>query len=517
MRKGNVITLQELSQHVRRDDAWVSINGCVYNITDFMRSHPGGFKSLLKYAGKDATAIFNEIHDYSLLQNIKKYLVGRISSASHSVTSKFHKAPALEKLVQNSPKHPFPHNTYENTYPATRFQWCRLKRHLNVEAANDECLPVLQKSKSEDNILRRMKTNLAVLHDCNRDWLHISCPKTYASVMSLKFRAIQERRHLVYCADPSSIQAQEEVLKKVLKFLLSQYSKRFQIDSTNSYVMTLTPGYKRKFCIRDYAQCPLLLASCLIEEDLYLVEKIAIESSDYDQPSDCEFRVIAGSSCFSFDINAKFRSSLKEIHHPHVPGFERHLQRHVHRFFSFLSKGKIWWRDNWQITPYPCYVHPDLPLASFVQEQGSKFTFENTSNHTHGLHDNLVSRCFWRAEFQTIQKLKTHESSLFTVHTYIEPMSSAVLNPAIAASLSCAIRRKYKGMLHYMHIGQASRLRRILNFLDETVKCQVEMPLIDPNILPEPWNRKSLEDGTFASKAEDGNCKRQKHTSISKL
>ena len=45
----------------------MAINGAVYNVTDYMDYHPGGWDELLKGAGKDATNMFNEIHKYEII------------------------------------------------------------------------------------------------------------------------------------------------------------------------------------------------------------------------------------------------------------------------------------------------------------------------------------------------------------------------------------------------------------------------------------------------------------------
>lgn len=45
-------TLQELAKHNKVDDAWISINGFVYDITDFADGHPGGTGVILRYAGE---------------------------------------------------------------------------------------------------------------------------------------------------------------------------------------------------------------------------------------------------------------------------------------------------------------------------------------------------------------------------------------------------------------------------------------------------------------------------------
>ena len=62
-RNGNVARLmgmQEVALHDSADDCFVVVSGKVYDVTGFLSEHPGGAKALLLYAGKDATAAFNE-------------------------------------------------------------------------------------------------------------------------------------------------------------------------------------------------------------------------------------------------------------------------------------------------------------------------------------------------------------------------------------------------------------------------------------------------------------------------
>ena len=41
---------------------WVALNGKVYDLTEFMDRHPGGPTTILAWAGKDASKLFNDIH-----------------------------------------------------------------------------------------------------------------------------------------------------------------------------------------------------------------------------------------------------------------------------------------------------------------------------------------------------------------------------------------------------------------------------------------------------------------------
>lgn len=47
---------------------WVLIDGKVYDLTEFINMHPGGEAIILKYAGKDASFLFNKIHSKEAFQ-----------------------------------------------------------------------------------------------------------------------------------------------------------------------------------------------------------------------------------------------------------------------------------------------------------------------------------------------------------------------------------------------------------------------------------------------------------------
>eukprot|EP00003_Mantamonas_plastica_P007743 TRINITY_DN1657_c0_g2_i1.p1 TRINITY_DN1657_c0_g2~~TRINITY_DN1657_c0_g2_i1.p1 ORF type:complete len:212 (-),score=81.88 TRINITY_DN1657_c0_g2_i1:286-921(-) len=55
-------TKTQVKQHKSADDAWTIIRGVVYNITPYLKFHPGGEKKLMMVAGRDGTALFNKYH-----------------------------------------------------------------------------------------------------------------------------------------------------------------------------------------------------------------------------------------------------------------------------------------------------------------------------------------------------------------------------------------------------------------------------------------------------------------------
>uniref|UniRef100_A0A7S2NR37 Cytochrome b5 heme-binding domain-containing protein n=1 Tax=Cyanoptyche gloeocystis TaxID=77922 RepID=A0A7S2NR37_9EUKA len=62
--KGQIrkISMDEVKQHNKAEDAWMVLKGKVYNVTPYLEYHPGGREILVKVAGKDVTSLFNKYH-----------------------------------------------------------------------------------------------------------------------------------------------------------------------------------------------------------------------------------------------------------------------------------------------------------------------------------------------------------------------------------------------------------------------------------------------------------------------
>ena len=75
------ISINEVNKHNKRDDAWISIDNKVYNITSFIDKHPGG-DVILKGIGKNSTELFNNVGhpDYVKKTILPKYLIGILSN-----------------------------------------------------------------------------------------------------------------------------------------------------------------------------------------------------------------------------------------------------------------------------------------------------------------------------------------------------------------------------------------------------------------------------------------------------
>ena len=56
--RDTVYTADEVSKHNTLESIWVTYKGHVYDVTDFVQSHPGGSTNILLAAGKDLGKFF---------------------------------------------------------------------------------------------------------------------------------------------------------------------------------------------------------------------------------------------------------------------------------------------------------------------------------------------------------------------------------------------------------------------------------------------------------------------------
>ena len=73
------ICYSELAKHRSKDSLWMGLNGSVYDCTDYISFHPGGYEEICRGAGKDATDLFNEVHSWVNAETmLKSFWLGRL-------------------------------------------------------------------------------------------------------------------------------------------------------------------------------------------------------------------------------------------------------------------------------------------------------------------------------------------------------------------------------------------------------------------------------------------------------
>mmetsp|Transcript_30716 Transcript_30716/g.55726 ORF Transcript_30716/g.55726 Transcript_30716/m.55726 type:complete len:316 (-) Transcript_30716:118-1065(-) len=78
-----LISPDEVRKNCSEGSAWIVLFGYVYDVTDFVSSHPGGREVILAAAGKDATAVWSSLHKKEVLEEYLKpvWRLGSLATA----------------------------------------------------------------------------------------------------------------------------------------------------------------------------------------------------------------------------------------------------------------------------------------------------------------------------------------------------------------------------------------------------------------------------------------------------
>jgi acyl-lipid Delta6-acetylenase / acyl-lipid (9-3)-desaturase len=104
------ITTAELRHHNTPSDLWISIQGKVYDVTGWLKDHPGGDLPLLSLAGQDVTDAFVAYHPataWSLLDryyvaHLSDYQLSEVSREYHRLVADFSKAGLFNRKGHNA-------------------------------------------------------------------------------------------------------------------------------------------------------------------------------------------------------------------------------------------------------------------------------------------------------------------------------------------------------------------------------------------------------------------------------
>ena len=84
-----IYTAEDVADHAEPSSCWVSRAGKVYDVTSFLRDHPGGDDLILQYAGKDVEEVMRDKleheHSDSAYSMLDEYVIGRLGNAQSIV------------------------------------------------------------------------------------------------------------------------------------------------------------------------------------------------------------------------------------------------------------------------------------------------------------------------------------------------------------------------------------------------------------------------------------------------
>ena len=71
-------TLEEIAKHNKREDAWVIIEGGVYDLTEYVDDHPGGDEILRNVGGDATTGVFAGQHPENFMTIAERFRIGTV-------------------------------------------------------------------------------------------------------------------------------------------------------------------------------------------------------------------------------------------------------------------------------------------------------------------------------------------------------------------------------------------------------------------------------------------------------
>jgi len=87
MASTKTFTVEDLKQHTTETDCYLALNGKVYDITEFLDEHPGGYDIILNATGRDATEDFEEIgHSNAARDMLPQWEIGVFQDAAPSTS-----------------------------------------------------------------------------------------------------------------------------------------------------------------------------------------------------------------------------------------------------------------------------------------------------------------------------------------------------------------------------------------------------------------------------------------------
>lgn len=224
-------------------------------------------------------------------------------------------------------------------------------------------------------------------------WLEVD--DAFAGQMALRDRLLARRRDAVLAELPGAEQAGAEVLATVLAHLPPGYTR-------SGRRVTRPDGVR----VDLDADTPLATAARLVQEDLCILEK----------PEGAREHVLtAAALCFpaSWTLAEKIGRPLGAIHGP-VESYTVDMATRVQRMFDAIRPGRPLWRQNALF-----YARPDLHQPRSEAEPREE---------TH------LDTPYLRSERQCLLRLPQTGAILFSIHTYVVPVTA--LTPQQASALA---------------------------------------------------------------------------------
>jgi hypothetical protein len=242
------------------------------------------------------------------------------------------------------------------------------------------------------------------------DWIQID--HHYPAELELKRKLLHERPGEIFAAFAGTEASSHEVLELISEHLLRRFPQWFELRDGNFLNKITDESWKLKASNLH----PLDLAARLVQEDLCLM-----------QPRGDVFCLAAASVAFPsrWTLSEKIGKPMQEIHAP-VPFYAEKIGETTDRFLKLMTKDQAIWRMNWNVHDSNALFQPRGPVRKTPDPSVTP--------------ENAGTKLFLRIERQTLRRLARSGDILFTIRTYVRPLSDFAKRPDVAKDLAAALR-----------------------------------------------------------------------------
>lgn len=247
-------------------------------------------------------------------------------------------------------------------------------------------------------------------------------------------------------SSPEGEPALRELYDMVINYMCQKYPMYF-VSNTDGSILNKITGESVPSTATDVEdpETLLLTLSRTIEEDFIILLK---DETKKDEEYGLEYYFKAGVFAFAagFDPKDKFNQPLTSIHGP-IPGYEQKLKTSMNRFFDRIQPGNFVTRSNFSIqTHKKLFVDDENKGYHLTEEELNKvIPFESLD---------FDSQVNYRSERQTLTKLPHTGAVLFTIRTYLHPLSKFKNDIETAQVLKGAINKFPPDLARYKNIVQ---------------------------------------------------------------
>ncbi|KAG9252187.1 uncharacterized protein F5Z01DRAFT_235297 [Emericellopsis atlantica] len=295
----------------------------------------------------------------------------------------------------------------------------------------------------------QMTMGLRTIHP--HQWIELDnqFPKYHAD----KAARIEERGDKCVKTAPEAFDAAIELLEELTDYLPARYPSLYK--RTHEGIDNLWSGESFNIVERPLKEDPMAICARLVQDDLAVL---------LEQP-DGQYRLLAGSILLAgfWRLSDKFGMTLSDVHTSgDVPHFREKLETGMNKFFRRMKCDTFHARNNYFFQVDDC-----LGWSSSMGDEDAQEVVRGTAQK-----DKAIEHHWFRSERQTLRRLPKTRAVVFTIRTYLVPVTEMAREPYVPGRLASAVRSwdellsNYKGKEEYGAV--------LLDYLDEKHKEQVD-------------------------------------------